>query len=295
MADSLSIFIVNRKTKDLLAECLNSLRSESENLSNKLRVNTEIIVVDNNSQDGSCELIKNEYKEVLLIANTENYGFASANNQALAVATGNYLLLLNPDTIVLPDSIVILIESLQNNPNTGIVAPQLLNTDMTIQRSCRAFPTIKSMLYELTGLTKLNPAKFGKYKMLDFDHNHAKSVDQPEGACLLTTRKIIDQCGFLDNNFFMLFEEVDWCYRVKQAGFTIWFEPKAKIIHHYGQAIKQVKSKMIFHSHRGFYRFWYKHYRNGYWFLDPFVYASLMILAVLRVGQNKLGAFKVSP
>lgn len=286
--DTLSVLIVNWNTRDLLAKCLESLSLEAKNVFDKLSIETQIIVVDNNSADGSLQMVSDLFKDVTLIANSQNYGFAYANNQAYAVATGFYILMLNPDTIVLENSIITLIEFLQGHKGVGIVAPQLLNTDLTIQKSCRSFPTIQAMFYELLGLSKINQAKFGQYKMLDFNHDFARSVDQPEGACLLTTRDVIDKCGFLDNNFFMLFEEVDWCYRVKQAGYDIWFEPGAKIIHHYGQAIKQVKSKMIFHSHKGFYLFWKKHYRQNNFWLDPFVYVGLYILAMLRVVQYKI-------
>ena len=125
-------------------------------------------------------------------------------------------------------------------------------------------------------------AELRKYKMLDWDHNSVRQVDQPEGACLLVRREVFDQVGQFDEGYFMLFEEVDWCYRAKKAGWEIWFTPDAQVVHHYGQSIKQAKVAMIFSSHRGLYRFWYKHYRNGRWYLIPVAKIGLTVLACAR-------------
>src|SRR5262249_53422120 len=162
---------------------------------------------------------------------------------------------LNPDTEVQPEAIRYLLDFLADHPKVGIVAPKLLNSDGTVQRSCRQFPTFLGMLYELLGLSRLFPdnPRFREYKMLDWDHDDERQVDQPEGACLLLRREVIEQVGLLDEGFFMLFEEVDWCYRIKQAGWEIWFTPGAQVVHHYGQSIKQVKTRMILSSHRGLY------------------------------------------
>ena len=253
-------------------------------------VSSEIFVVDNHSNDASAAMVQHEFPSVRLIANDTNRGFAAANNQALVLSTGDYILLLNPDTEIQEGAIASLTEFMNNHPACGVVAPQLLNTDGSIQRSCRQFPTFSNMFYELIGLSKLFPHQpaFRQYKMLDWDHNDEREVDQPEGACLLIRRCIIDQVGLFDEGFFMLFEEVDWCYRIKQKGWQIWFTPKAKVVHHYGQAIKQVKSRMILSSHRGLYRFWRKHYRGNRWYLDGIAYAGLMILAYLRVVSYRI-------
>jgi hypothetical protein len=230
-------------------------------------------------------MARNEHPWVKLTANSENLGFAKANNQAFKQATGKLVLLLNPDTEVQPGAIKTLIEFMDSHPNAAIVAPQLLNTDGSVQRSCREFPTFIGMVYELVGLSKMFPENktFGRYKMLDWNHDDIRKVDQPEGACLLVRRQVMDKVGLLDEGFFMLFEEVDWCYRIIQAGYEIWFTPVAKVIHHYGQSIKQVKVRMILSSHRGLYRFWHKHYQKGRWYLDPFAYLGLMCLAYVRI------------
>lgn len=280
----LSVIVVSWNVSKLLNTCLETLKRDIEN------IDAEVFVVDNASADDSVEMVRREHPWVQLIANESNLGFAKANNQALKLAKGDFILLLNPDTEVRAGAIPHLISFLEDHAEAAIVAPQLINTDGSIQRSCRAFPTFTAMLYELLGLSKLFPDNplFGSYKMLDFEHNELREVDQPEGACLLLRRAVIDQVGSLDEGFFMLFEEVDWCYRIKQAGWQIWFDPQSKVVHHYGQSIKQVKARMILSSHRGLYRFWSKHYAHGRWYLGGFVYFGLMTLAYLRIASHTL-------
>lgn len=280
----LSIVIVSWNTRDLLRRCLETLKPELAD------IDSEVFLVDNHSADNSAQMVASEHPWVKLITNDENLGFAAANNQAFKLAQGQNILLLNPDTEVLPGSIHKLLNFLDAHPTCAVVAPQLINSDGTIQRSCRQFPTFKGMLYELIGLSRIFPERqeFRQYKMLDWNHDDERQVDQPEGACLMIRRQIIDQVGSLDEGFFMLFEEVDWCYRIKQAGWQIWFTPQSQIIHHYGQSIKQVKARMILSSHRGLYRFWHKHYRHHRWYLDAPAYAGLMALAYLRIATHQL-------
>lgn len=286
----LSVIVVSWNVSKLLDVCLQTLKQDL------VGIDAEVFVVDNASADGSADMVRQKHDWVTLIANDDNLGFAKANNQAIKLATGDYIFLLNPDTEVIAGTIPRLIEFLEEHPKAGIVAPQLINTDGSIQRSCRAFPTFIAMLYELLGLSKMfpNDPRFGAYKMLDFNHDETREVDQPEGASLLLRRPVIEEVGVLDEGFFMLFEEVDWCYRIKQAGWQIWFYPVAKIVHHYGQSIKQVKPKMILSSHRGLYRFWSKHYAKGRWYLNWFVYLGLMCLAYLRIASHTLRSMSQS-
>ncbi len=295
---NLSVIIVSWNTRELLRSCLATLQSEIDRPSNMLAGTTEVFLVDNASKDDSAQMVSENFPWVKLIANSDNLGFAAANNQAIKQSSGRLILLLNPDTEVQPSSIKILVDFLDNHPKAGVVAPQLLNTDRSIQRSCRAFPTFSGMLFELLGLSKIFPdqPKFREYKMLDWNHDDEREVDQPEGACLMIKREVIDQVGTLDEGFWMLFEEVDWCYRVKGHGWQIWFTPTAQVVHHYGQSIKQVKAKMILSSHRGLYRFWKKHYRKGRWYLDAPAYAGLMSLAYLRIASFHLrGGKQIAP
>lgn len=290
----LTVVVVSWNTRDLLDRSLETLKEDLGRTSNSDNLVTEVFVVDNDSKDGSAAMVAEKHGWATLIANDDNLGFAKANNQVLRQAKGRYILLLNPDTEVEPGALKTLIEFLEAHPKAGIVAPQLLNSDGSIQRSCRQFPTFTGMLFELIGLSKLFPkgskmgTTFRAYKMLDWEHDDEREVDQPEGACLLLRREVLEEVGLLDEGYFMLFEEVDWCYRIKKAGWQIWFTPKARVMHHYGQSIKQVKARMILSSHRGLYRFWRKHYRGNRWYLDGFAYSSLMALAYFRIASHKL-------
>ncbi len=292
---SLSIIIVSWNTRELLDRCLVALKREVDSLARPVQV----FLVDNASADGSAQMVREKHPWVDLMENRDNLGFAKANNQAMKKASGDFVLLLNPDTEVEDGSLRTLLNFLETRPEAQVVAPQLLNSDGSIQRSCRSFPTFLGMLYELIGLSSLfdRPllrqygARFRAYKMLDWNHDDERQVDQPEGACLLLRRSIIEEVGMLDEGFFMLFEEVDWCYRIKQNGGQIWFTPAARVVHHYGQSIKQVKVKMILSSHRGLYRFWRKHYRGNRWYLDGIAYGGLMSLAYMRIASYHLKRF----
>jgi GT2 family glycosyltransferase len=280
----ISVVVVSWNTRDLLDRCLTALREDLKG------IDAEVFVVDNHSADGSAVMVSEKHPWAHLIANMDNLGFAAANNQAIERASGKFILLLNPDTEVRPGCIQTLLTFMESHPRAGIVAPQLLNSDGSIQRSCREFPTFLNMSYELLGLSRMFPEKetFRRYKMLDFNHDVECEVDQPEGACLLVRREVIDNVGKLDEGYFMLFEEVDWCYRIKHANWQIWFTPSAQVVHHFGQSIKQVKAKMIVSSHKGMYRFWHKHYRGNRWYLDLPVYAGLMAMTVPRIAAQTL-------
>jgi hypothetical protein len=291
---NLTVVIVSWNTSQLLDKCLSALKQEIER-SAFGPAGAEVFVVDNMSKDASADMVAAKHAWVTLIRNRENRGFAAANNQALRVAQGQYVLLLNPDTEIVPGAFAALLQFLDVHADAGVVAPQLLNSDGSVQRSCRKFPTFWGMFFELVGFSRMMPevAMFREYKMLDWMHDDQRQVDQPEGACLLIRKSVLDQIGLFDEGYFMLFEEVDWCYRVKEAGWEIWFTPTAKVIHHYGQSINQVKVPMILSSHRGLYRFWFKHYRNGRWYLDFFAYAGLMLLAYFRILSYFLHRFTI--
>jgi GT2 family glycosyltransferase len=277
----LAVVIVSWNTRTLLKACLLALQQELRGL----ELSSAIFVVDNHSADGSSDMVRQDFPHIKLIANKQNRGFAAANNQVLSAIDAKWYLLLNPDTEVRTGVVGQLLDFLAANPSAGVAAPQLLNADGSIQKSCRSFPTLAGMAVELAGLSRYFPrAQASNYKMPDFDHTSLRSVDQPEGACLLVRKEVFNQVGLFDEKFFMLFEEVDWCFRVKQAGWEIWFVPSAQVIHYYGQSIKQVKAKMIYFSHRGFFRYLMKH-SASLWVkvLSPLIYIGLMVLAGFRI------------
>ena len=254
----LSIIIVNWNTSELLRKCLASIRSSTPSVS------FEIIVVDNASSDDSAAMVRQYFQEVELIENSENLGYAEGNNQAIEKARGDYLLLLNPDTEVKCDTIDNLLEFARAHPSAGAVGCRLIGNDGEVQRSCRGFPKPWGVFCEYTGLSRLfpNSRRFGAYRMKYFDYKHEAEVDQPMASCLIISRKAFEDIGVFDKEFPIFFNEVDWCFRARQGGWSIHFTPTAEVLHHGGASTKQAGLEMKRESHRALKRFYEKHYKN---------------------------------
>lgn len=255
----LSVCIVSWNTKELLKKCLSSIYRHPPGCE------FEVLVADNNSSDGTADMVEKDFPKVRLIKNRENLGFAAANNIEFKQAKGDYLLILNPDTEVFSGSIDTLVKFLDNNKETGVVAPKLVNSDGTLQRSCMGFPTLGAMVMRqlfLEALMPFNPYT-KKYLMTDFKHDVTREVDQPMGACLLTRKAIIDKIGPFDGNYYMFFDEVDLCFRIKKAGWKIFFTPGSTVMHHGGTAVRKwspLRLSKIWTSSRNYY--FKKHYGN---------------------------------
>jgi hypothetical protein len=234
----LSICIVNWNVKDLLKACLGSIYTNTKDIS------FEVIVVDNNSSDESIRMIKSDFPQVKLIENKTNAGFTKASNQAINITRGRNIMLLNPDTEVIDNALNKMVRFLDSRRDCGALGCKLLNTDGSLQRSCRTFPTLEVMLYSALFLDSLFPKSrlFGKYFMTWWDFNETREVDQPMGSALMVKKEVLDKVGLFDENIFIWFDEVDLCYRIKKAGFKIFFTPEAQIKHHLSQSFKQWKS-----------------------------------------------------
>ncbi len=283
-----SIIIVNWNTKDFLRDCLKSIYENTKNL------DYEIFVVDNASGDGSAKMVEEEFPKVKSIKNKENVGFAKANNQVIKESKGKYILLLNPDTIVSTHAIKKMVEFMEDHPDVGVLGPKLLNPDSTLQPSCRSFPTLLTAFFEETLLNRLFPKNriIGKYKMGYWKHSDIREVDQPMGSALMVRREAVDEVGLLDEQFYMYYEEVDWCYRIKKRGWKICFIPQAQIIHHGGAATNKNKSKSLVETYRSMYKFFRKHYgRLSIVLLKSLVMIGLtlkmFILLVLHLTDRK--------
>ena len=237
----LSIIIVSWNVKDDLLRCLASLKE------NPPSEPFEQIVVDNMSTDGTVDAVKSRYPEVTLIENRQNAGFAMANNQGMELSSGQYVLLLNPDTIVHPGSLDFMVAFLDDNPDVAACGPKLLNDDGSAQASVRRFPTFRGVLYRHTvcRLLGLFRPQYRKWMMKDFGYDKQIDVDQIMGAAMMVRSSVIEEVGRLDTDFFMYFEEVDWCYRIKQAGWRIVFLPDAVITHLGGRSLSQAPLKRI--------------------------------------------------
>ncbi|MBN1507013.1 MAG: glycosyltransferase family 2 protein [Sedimentisphaerales bacterium] len=236
-----SIIIVNWNTRDILRDCLKSVYTRTEDII------FEVIVVDNASSDGSADMIRREFPPVRLIENTENKGFAAANNQGMRIAQGRYVLLLNSDTIVLDDAIQRAVRFADGHLEAGVVGCRTLNADRSLQITCFMFPSVLNLVLWITYLYKVFPRSrfWGRARMTWWDRDDAREVDVVTGCFMLVRRDAIDRVGLMDEQFFMYAEEADWCYRFCQAGYKRLFTPEAQIIHLGGASSDQIKPRMI--------------------------------------------------
>lgn len=256
----LSVCIVNWNNKDYLRECIKSLAAfapPGDDL--------EVIVVDNASADGSAEMVREEFPDVVLIANDTNAGYAQANNQALEAAHGDKLLLLNPDVVLNETTLTNSLAFLKAHPDAGAVGIKQIGPDGKVQKSLRSFPEPWPILWEFFGISRIFPKShvFGAYRMTWFDYDREIEADQPMGTFLLIPRKAYEDVGGLDTDFPIFFNDVDWCYRAKARGWKIYYTPNATILHHGGGGTRQAPRKaMVRESHRSLLRFYEKHYRR---------------------------------
>jgi hypothetical protein len=206
-------------------------------------------VVDNNSTDGSAAAVRERFPHVQLIANRENVGFAQANNQAIHQSSGQYVLLLNPDTRVFPGALDTLAGYLSEHPDVGAAGARILNPNGTLQDSCYPAPTLARELWRLLHLDILAP--FGIYRMADWDTNVPRRVDSLLGACLMLRREAIISVGLLDEDYFFTGEEIDLCRRLYRANWQIFWVPQAQVIHYGGQSSKLVAQSTFLRLYHG--------------------------------------------
>ena len=234
----LSIIIVSWNVRELLEKCLTSIYQ------NSATIDLEVFVVDNNSQDETVKMVKRQFPQVNLLAETKNLGFAKANNLALKQAKGEYVLLLNPDTEIFSNTLDQALSFMASHPDCGLLGCQMLYADKTLQPSIRRFPSFWPILIMLLKLPKLFPhlRSLDNYLATDFDYRQEQAVDQVMGAFMLMPKKIIELIGLLDEAFFIWFEEVDFCRRVWSEGYKVYYSPSVTIIHHGGQSFSQQKT-----------------------------------------------------
>ena len=250
----LSITIVNYNTKDLLKQCIKSIYEQTKNIS------FEIIVVDNASSDGSVEMLKQEFPEVKVIANKENLFFTRAHNQALRISKGRYLMILNSDTIILDSAFDKLLKFMDDNPQCGACGPKLLNPDMSLQRSSDRLPTFLYGLFEILFINTLFPNNWiKKYRIYpEWDRNSTREVDSVGGSCVMVRKEVVEKVGLLDPNFLAYWEEIDWCKRILEAGYKIYYVAEAQIVHYdsasWNKLGKEKKERIFFNSMLYYYK-----------------------------------------
>ncbi|MBX3007391.1 MAG: glycosyltransferase [Melioribacteraceae bacterium] len=232
----LSIIIVNYNVKEFVLNLLQSIQEASKN------IKSEIIIVDNASDDDSVELIQDKYPAVKLISNKENVGFGRANNQGMKVAEGKYILLLNPDTIVREDTFEKMILLFQSRDDIGIAGCKVLNPDGTLQLACRrGFPGPWTSFTKIVGLSALfpNSKTFARYNLTYLDENKSYEVDAVSGSFMMMKREIYELMGGFDSQFFMYGEDLDLCFRTQKAGYKIYYFHETEIIHYKGESTKR--------------------------------------------------------
>ena len=256
----------------------------------------EIIVVDNYSHDDSCQMVKNEFPQIKLIRNKENLGFSKAVNIGLEKSKGEFICLLNPDTLVSDNTFNKLLDYITLNPNTGCIGPKILNPDGTLQLACkRSFPDPFSAFFKLIGLSRLFPKsiRFGKYNLTFLDENKIHDVDAISGSFMLFPKLIVDKIGAFDESFFMYGEDLDFCHRIKQIGYNIIYNPITSIIHYKGESAKTAPYDMIQLFYIAFHKY-YKKYSDQYpsWkllhFIVSFGISIRKLLAYLKIYSTRI-------
>ena len=271
----LSVCIVTYEAKDVLRDCLRSLCEST-------RLSFEVIVADNGSKDGVGEMLRQEFPRVHFIRNQANLGYTVPMNQALRRARGDYLLQLNPDTVILPEALDRLVNYLDEHPGVGICGPKVLNRDRTVQKSCRrGEPTPWAVVTYFLGLSDLFPKSrlFGQYQMSYIDDDQVHTVAGVSGSCMLVRRQVIDQIGYLDENFFAYQEDADFCYRAREAGWDVVYYPKSQITHFGGLGGSRVEPyRSIIAWHQSYFYYFRKHLAKRYFFVFNWFYYLAMLL-----------------
>jgi GT2 family glycosyltransferase len=278
MSVTLSICILTLNARDFLRACLHSIQEHTI-------LDHEIIVVDNGSSDGTSDMLQTEFPTVRLIQNQENLGYTYPNNQAMQLAKGRFIALLNPDTLVHSGAFEQLCAFLESHPDVGIVGPKVLNPDGTLQAPCRRGDSRPwAVISYFTGLAKRFPDKafFNGYLLTHLPEDQIHPVDGVSGSCMFIRREVVDQIGYLDERFFAYQEDADYCLRARQAGWRVYYNPEAQITHFGGQGGSRVQPyRSIWAWHKSYFLYYRKHFAGDYFFLFNWLYYVAMGVKLL--------------
>ncbi|GAB4367498.1 MAG: glycosyltransferase [Calditrichia bacterium] len=259
-----SVIIVNYNVKDYLAQALHSIERSLADISH------EIVVVDNASVDGSVPFLRKEFPHIKIIENRQNLGFARANNQALKIVKGEYVVLINPDTVVQEDTFSRLLQFFEETPQAAAATCKIINPDGTFSVDCRhAVPTPSVAFWKVAGLNKLFPRSkiFGQYNLTYLDANETYPVPAISGSFMMIKKKVLDTVGHFDERFFMYCEDIDLCHRINEAGFKIYYVPATQIIHYKGESSKRGRLDYIRNFNHSLHEFFKKYYASKSTFL----------------------------
>ena len=282
-----SIVILSWNTRELLANCLQSIADDP------LAPSHEVIVVDNASEDGSREMVRDRFPDVRLLVNPVNLGFGAGNNTAIPVAQGRYVLFLNSDTLVHAGALAGLVAYADARPAVGIVGPKLLNDDGSLQYSCRRYPTLGAGFFRNTPLGRLFPKnRFASdYLMQEWPHQESIDVDWVSGAALMIRREVLDETKGFDEDFYFYCEDLELCWRVNHSGkWKVSYYPHAVVTHSIGRSSDKAPTRMTWEFHRSQYLFYRKHYRA-----TTFVLARPLIpLGILLRATGQMSRYRVN-
>jgi GT2 family glycosyltransferase len=287
-AVKLSVIIVNYNVKYFLEQALHAVRNAMDGIEG------EVFVVDNHSVDGSCEMVRQRFPEVILIENKENLGFSKANNQAMRLAKGEYVLLLNPDTVVQEDTFRKVIAFMDATPDAGGVGVKMIDgKGHFLPESKRGLPTPAVAFYKMFGLAALFPKskRFGQYHLGYLDKNETHAVDVLAGAFMMLRKSVLDKIGLLDEDYFMYGEDIDLSYRIVQAGYKNYYFPHTTIIHYKGESTKRTSINYVFIFYRAMIVFAQKHYSSKHARLfSLLINIAIYIRAAAAVMQRVMNA-----
>lgn len=284
----MSVIIVSYNAEHFLRQCLESLYETVRGIA------FETIVVDNCSSDGGIAMVKRDFPQVRVLENSTNMGFARGNNRGIALAQGEHVLLLNSDTRAIGGALGKLVDFLDTHPDVAVVAPRLVYPDLTDQCVARSFPTPANALFGRKSLlTRLFPAnRYSQRYLTSRRHTSDEpfEVDWVSGACLMARKDVLDAAGRLDEAFFMYWEDLDLCYRVKQRGGRIVCVPEARVVHYEGKSSEgAVSGRCIIEFHKGVYRYYRKHHvRSAFDAMNVAAVIGLAVRAALLLGINSL-------
>lgn len=289
----LSITICSWNTKEDLSICLASLEKVQH------EANFETIVLDNNSEDGSPDMVERDFPWVRLIRMDKNLGFTGGHNYMLERRHGRHAFLLNSDTIVHEGALAKLMAYLEEDPKAGIIGPKLLNPDGSLQYSARKFPVPAAALFRNTPLGKLFPNNryTREYLMQDWGHDEVREVDWVSGAAFLAREELLEKVGFFDPEYFMFSEDVDLCFRAWKGGFKVVYLPTAVITHAIGRSTDKAPNRMIGRFHSSMFRFYRKNMLpEVHPVIRPFALAGAAVALGLRAGmfitKNKIDVLR---
>ena len=272
----LSVVTVSWNVRDLLAGCLDSVYASLADSG----LQVEVLIVDNASRDGSADMVRQRFPQARLFASVDNLGFAAGNNQALRQASGSYVVLLNPDTLVHGDALGTLLRFLDETPTAGMAGPRLVYADGSFQHAAFHFPSLEQAFFDFFPVHHrlLDSTLNGRYPRARYARGRPFAVDHILGACMMVRREVLEQVGLLDEGYFMYCEEIDWALRMRRAGWGIYCVPAAEVLHYAGQSTGQFRDEMFVAVWRSRLRLFARHY--GPWY-------NWAVRRIVRLGLSR--------